>query len=313
MYPDGKPYYSLNYYLKQKFGTKVAKLPIDAGFSCPNRDGTISTGGCTFCSPRGSGDFTQGSNYSISEQLEYGKDLIFKKWPQASFMPYFQAYTNTYAPVALLQQHYEEALSFPHVVGLSIATRPDCLGEDIIVLLAQLQQKTTLWVELGLQTSNEETAKKINRGYPTSVFEQGVFALHNKGIEVIAHVILGLPGETIEDMLQTIFYLNKLPISGIKLQLLHVLSGTPMAEEYLKGNFSTLSQEEYTDILCQCIGHIRKDIVIHRLTGDGDPKHLLAPLWSLHKRNVLNTIHKELKQRKITQGCFLSSNFNKLS
>ncbi len=313
MYPDGRPYFSLNCYLKQKFVTKVVKLSIDAGFSCPNRDGTISTGGCSFCSPRGSGDFTWGKQYSIFQQLDYGKKLVSAKWEHAKYIAYFQAFTNTYAPVEVLAQKYQEALSFPDLVGVSIATRPDCLGEDVITLLDALQKKTTLWVELGLQTSNEVTAEKIKRGYHNATFEQAVLSLHNKGIDVIVHVILGLPNETKEDMLKTIYYLNQLPIRGIKLQLLHVLEGTPLAQEYKDGSFQTLAQDEYIDILCQCIGYLRKDIIIHRLTGDGDSKLLLAPTWSLHKKMVLNAIHKELKKSQITQGCFISSNLHELS
>lgn len=305
MYSDGKPYYSLNSYYREKFGKKIAKLSLDAGFSCPNRDGTISTGGCTFCSIKGSGDFASERQHSITEQLQSAKELVSNKWQNAEYIAYFQAFTNTYAPVEVLKQKYYEALSFPNIVGISIATRPDCLDEDVLSLLSQLNQETALWLELGLQSSNEKTAKRICRGYPNKTFEKAVYELHNRKIEVITHVILGLPEETIDDMINTIYYLNKLPIQGIKLQLLHVLEYTSLAEEYKKGVFETLNQEEYIEILCQCIGHLRPDIVIHRLTGDGNPETLLAPLWSLRKRTVLNTLHKELKQRGITQGCYL--------
>ncbi len=225
-----------------------------------------------------------------------------KKWQNPNYIAYFQAFTNTYAPVSVLRQKYEEALSDPEIIGLAIATRPDCLDEDVLELLDELNQKTALCVELGLQTSNEKTAKAIRRGYENIIFENAVHDLKKRKIEVVVHVILGLPNETKEDILKTISYLNALPIDGVKLQLLHVLKDTPLAEDYAKGKFSVLSKEAYIDILCSCIALLRPDLVIHRITGDGPRESLIAPLWSLHKRDVLNSIHKELKLRDIFQG-----------
>ena len=302
MYQDGKPYHSLNSYYQKKFGHKTVKLPLDGGFNCPNRDGKIATGGCIFCSAKGSGDFTPSRYLSITEQLQISKEKLLHKWQNPKYIAYFQAFTNTYAPVSVLRTKYEEALSDPEIIGLSIATRPDCLDDDVLELLEELTHKTSLCVELGLQTSNQDTAKAIHRGYENMVFEKAVHDLKERKIEVVVHVILGLPNETKEDMRNTISYLNALPIDGIKLQLLHVLKDTPLAESYQNGDFTVLSKDAYIDILCSCIALLRPDIVIHRMTGDGPKESLLAPLWSLQKRDVLNSIHKELKLRNISQG-----------
>ncbi len=301
IYNDGKPYYSLNAAYRERFGKKTVKISLDAGFTCPNRDGTLDTRGCIFCSARGSGDFAAIGN-SIAEQIEYGKKQ--QKWQGLSpcYIAYFQAFTNTYAPVAKLKSLYEQALCCNDIVGISIATRPDCLPKEVIALLEEINQKTALWLELGLQTIHQPSIELIRRGYSNDVFEKAVMALSQKKIEIVVHIILGLPHETKQDMLSTIEYINQFPIKGVKLQLLHVLEDTDLADYYQKGNFNTLSLEQYVDIVCDCIEHLRKDIVIHRLTGDGNAEKLLAPLWSKQKRLVLNTIHKTLKQRHSFQG-----------
>lgn len=301
IYSDGKPYYSLNNAYRQKFGKKTVKISLDAGFTCPNRDGTLGTRGCIFCSKKGSGDFTAKGS-TIAEQIAYGKNQ--KKWQGQSpcYIAYFQAFTNTYAPVTVLKQLYEQAICCDDVVGISIATRPDCLGEDVLCLFSEMNKKTDVCVELGLQTIKQSSVELIRRGYQNNVFEKAVLELSKRNIEIVVHVILGLPHETKEDMINTIKYINQFPVSGIKLQLLHVLSDSDLAQYYREGNFETLCLESYVDIVCDCIEQIRPDIVIHRLTGDGDEKNLIAPLWSKNKRLVLNTIHKTLKQRNAFQG-----------
>lgn len=299
---DNKPYRSLNEYYREIFGRKTAKISLDGGFTCPNRDGTCGERGCLFCSAGGSGDFAENAALSITEQIENGKKQTSDKWKDPAYVAYFQAFTNTYAPVEELRRKYEEALSCDGVEGISIATRSDCLPEDVLDLLAELNQKTKLWVELGLQTSDEESAKRIRRGYPLSVFEKAVKDLAKWKIPVIVHVILGLPGENRETILNTIDCVNRLPVQGIKLQLLHVLSDSDLAKLYEAGNYTPLTKEEYIALVGDCIAHLREDIVIHRLTGDGDKNTLLAPLWSLRKRDVLNSLHKYLKENNIRQG-----------
>lgn len=299
---DNKPYRSLNEYYREIFGRKTAKISLDGGFTCPNRDGTCGERGCLFCSAGGSGDFAENAALSITEQIENGKKQTSDKWKDPAYVAYFQAFTNTYAPVEELRRKYEEALSCDGVEGISIATRSDCLPEDVLDLLAELNQKTKLWVELGLQTSDEESAKRIRRGYPLSVFEKAVHDLAERKIPVIVHVILGLPGENRETILNTIDCVNRLPVQGIKLQLLHVLSDSDLAKLYETGNYTPLTKEEYIALVGDCIAHLREDIVIHRLTGDGDKNTLLAPLWSLRKRDVLNSLHKYLKENNIRQG-----------
>ena len=299
---DNKPYRSLNEYYREVFGRKTAKISLDGGFTCPNRDGTCGTRGCLFCSAGGSGDFAENASLSITEQVAQGKAQTSDKWKDPAYVAYFQAFTNTYAPAEELRQKYEEALSCEGVEGLSIATRADCLPEDVLDLLAELNQKTKLWVELGLQTADEISAEFIRRGYPFHVFEKVVLDLAERDIPVIVHVILGLPGETRETILHTIDCVNHLPVQGIKLQLLHVLADSDLAEIYEKGDYIPLTKEEYISLVGDCIAHLREDIVIHRLTGDGDKNTLLAPLWSLKKRDVLNSLHKYLKENHIRQG-----------
>jgi radical SAM protein (TIGR01212 family) len=297
-----KPYRSLNEYYREIFGRKTAKISLDGGFTCPNRDGTCGEKGCLFCSAGGSGDFAENAALSITEQVEKGKSQTSDKWKDPAYVAYFQAFTNTYAPVEELRRKYEEALSCEGVEGISIATRSDCLPEDVLELLSELNQKTRLWVELGLQTSDEDSARFIRRGYPLCVFEKAVHDLADRNIPVIVHVILGLPNETRETVLKTIDCINHLPVQGIKLQLLHVLSDSDLAEIYENGGYPPLTKEEYISLVGDCIARLREDIVIHRLTGDGDRNTLLAPLWSLRKRDVLNSLHKYLKENNIRQG-----------
>ena len=297
-----KPSRSLNEYYREIFERKTAKISLDGGFTCPNRDGTCGTRGCLFCSAGGSGDFAENAALSITEQVAQGKSQTSDKWKDPAYVAYFQAFTNTYAPKEELRRKYEEALSCEGIKGLSIATRADCLPEDVLDLLEELNDKTKLWVELGLQTSDDASAEFIHRGYPLSVFEKAVHDLAERNIPVIVHVILGLPGESRETILKTIDCVNRLPIQGIKLQLLHVLSDSDLAEIYEAGNYTPLTKEEYIALVGDCIARLREDIVIHRLTGDGDKNTLLAPLWSLRKRDVLNSLHKYLKENGIRQG-----------
>lgn len=301
-----KPYHSLDYELKQRFGEKVYKLTLNGGMSCPNRDGKLSFGGCIFCSEGGSGDFAASACLSIPEQLQDAKKRLDKKRPADRYIAYFQAYTNTYAPVEYLRRIFTEAIEDPQVVLLSIATRPDCLPEEVIDLLAELNRKKPVWVELGLQTIHEESARFIRRGYPLEVFTDAVNRLNRAGIEVVAHVILGLPGETAQMMLETVTYLNRLPIHGIKLQLLHVLKHTDLAAYYQSTGFPVLSEDEYVSLVIQCIEHLRPEITVHRITGDGPKDLLIAPLWSSAKRSVLNHIHHEMKLQNSWQGKSLS-------
>lgn len=299
---NGKPYHSFDYMLKERFGEKIYKVALDAGMTCPNRDGTLGSRGCIFCSAGGSGDFVGSRQDSITQQIEKQAASIRQKRGVAKFIAYFQAYTNTYAPVDYLRKIYTEAISHPDIVAISIGTRPDCLDEDILQLLDELNQKKPVWVELGLQTIHETTARYIRRGYPLSCFEQAVSELRKRNLDVIVHTILGLPGESKNDILSTIEYLNHRDIQGIKLQLLHVLKGTDLAEDYLAGKFQVYSMEEYLELVIDCLEHLNPEIVIHRLTGDGPKDLLIAPLWSSAKRTVLNTLHRECKLRHAFQG-----------
>lgn len=297
-----KPYYSLDWYLKQRFGGKIYKVALNGGMTCPNRDGTIGVGGCIFCSAGGSGDFAGDAKDSITAQIEQGIANT-AKFHAKGYIAYFQAFTNTYAPIKRLRALYMEAVRHPNVVAVSIATRPDCLSEQVLDLLSEVNQIKPVWVELGLQSIHEETAKYIRRGYPLSCYEQAVEKLRARNLEVITHVILGLPGENKAAMLQTIHYLNRMDIQGIKLQLLHVISGTDLAKDYEAGKFQVLTQEQYIDIVVDCIANLSPNFVIHRLTGDGPKEQLIAPLWSCRKMSVLNEIHHTLKIKAITQGC----------
>ncbi len=303
-----KRYHSLDYEMKSRYGQKLYKLALDGGFTCPNRDGTLDTRGCIFCSAGGSGDFAADRNLTVTEQIEQAKMRLSGKQTGSLFIAYFQAYTGTYAPVEYLRSVYEEAISRPDIAILSIATRPDCLSREVLDLLEELNAVKPVWVELGLQTIHPQTAEYIRRGYSLSVFDQAVAALTARGIEVIVHVILGLPGESADDMLSTVRYIARMPISGVKFQLLHVLRGTDLYMDYQKHLFQVLSMEEYTDILIRCMELLPPHIVIHRLTGDGPRSILEAPEWSLHKKQVLNYIYHSMKVRDTWQGKSHSKN-----
>lgn len=298
----GKPYHSLDFMLRERFGEKVYKLTLNGGMTCPNRDGKIGNRGCIFCSEGGSGDFAGDAGESITSQIEHQKKLIQSKRPVRKFVAYFQAYTNTYAPTEYLRKIFTEAISCPDVVALSIGTRPDCLGEDVLNLLAELNRQKPVWVELGLQTIHEDTALYIRRGYSLNCFEEAVTQLRLRNLEVIVHTILGLPGEDKERVLETISYLNTQPIQGIKMQLLHVLKNTDLANDYLSGKFDILSEDEYLDLVIACLEHLSPEIVVHRVTGDGPKDLLIAPLWSGAKRTVLNELHHRMKTRNTWQG-----------
>ena len=297
-----KRYHSLNYFLREKFGDKVFKIALDAGFSCPNRDGTISSGGCLFCSERGSGDFAGNRRFSITKQFEDIKIMMSKKWKSGKYIAYFQAYTNTYATIEVLREKYEEAISQEGVVALAIATRPDCLDDDVLDLIEEYSHRVYTWVELGLQTSNDESAKIINRGYKLLRFEEALIELNKRNIDVVVHTIFGLPGESKEDMLKTIDYVAHKDIKGIKMHLLHLMENTPMVELYEKEKLKFLEQDEYIDIICKAITMLPPNMVIHRLTGDAPRELLIGPMWSLKKWEVLNAIDNTLKELDLYQG-----------
>lgn len=285
-------YYSFNQYLRNKFGCKVYKISINGGFTCPNRDGAIDTRGCIFCSAGGSGDFAESPSLSITQQIENGKKRVEKKIKSGKYIAYFQAFTNTYAPVNVLRKKYLEAVNHPDIVMLSIATRPDCLSSEVLSLLKEINKIKPVMVELGLQTIHEKTAKYIRRGYSLNVYDEAVRNLKNIGINIVVHLIIGLPFESKEDILESVKYVCDSGIDGIKLQLLHILKGTDLEKDYQNGLFSALSMEEYLDIIKSCVEIIPKNIVIHRLTGDGAKMDLIAPLWSADKKKVLNAINK---------------------
>ncbi|PHV70343.1 TIGR01212 family radical SAM protein [Sporanaerobium hydrogeniformans] len=298
-------FYSLNRFLREAHGSKVIKLSIDGGFTCPNRDGKLSTKGCLFCSAEGSGDFTPSAQLSITQQLHSALDLVSKKWPQSTkYIAYFQSYTNTYAPLATLKAKYEEALAFPQLVGLAIATRPDCLEDETVAYLQELSTRTHLWIELGLQTSNEASARQMNRGYTLDCFKDAVFKLASYGIEVVAHLIIGLPGETLEDYLATARFIGQLPLQGVKIHMLHILDDSPLGRIYQKNPFPLLTEEEYIFAVGEILKLLPSHFVIHRLTGDGAGDHLLAPLWTRNKKQVLNHLNHYLKLHDIYQGKF---------
>lgn len=284
----------LNEYLRERFGCKVYKIAINAGLTCPNRDGKLGFSGCIFCSAGGSGEFAGDASGSITEQIEEGKKLISSKIKEGKFIAYFQAYTNTYAPVPVLRKIFFEAAKHPDIVALSIATRPDCLPDDVLGLLEELNRIKPVWVELGLQTIHKKTADYIRRGYDLDVYDNAVSELKKRGIEVITHVILGLPGEDMNMMKETVKYVCDKGTDGIKLQLLHVLRDTDLEKDYLEGRFKVLTEDEYINILKECVKIIPENVVIHRLTGDGDKKILVAPLWSGDKKHMINRIRKEV-------------------
>lgn len=295
-------YYSLNEYLQMRFGTKVYKLALDGGFTCPNRDGRIDTRGCIFCSGGGSGEFAQRRCDSIYNQIELAKKRVSSKMKKGKYIAYFQAFTNTYASVSYLETIFTQAILNDDIVALSIATRPDCLPDEVISLLSKLNKIKPVWIELGLQTIHNSTAAYIRRGYDLPVFENAIEMLKKVGIEVIVHIILGLPGESKEQMLQTVDYVGHSGAKGIKLQLLHILKGTDLANDFANRVFKTLEMDEYIDLLCDCLEILPSDMVIHRITGDGDKRLLIAPMWSANKKVVLNSINKVLNDRNIIQS-----------
>ena len=285
-------YKSLNQYLKERFGTKVYKIALSSGCTCPNRDGTVGVGGCIFCADTGSGDFAQSATLPIKEQIQLAKEKVASKNKGGKYIAYFQSFTNTYGSVEFLEPKFLEAMEDDEVVAVSIATRPDCLPEEILDMLSRLNTIKPVWVELGLQTIHPKTAEYIRRGYPLEVYDKAVKDLHAIGVEVITHVIIGLPGETKEDMLQTVCYVVESKVEGIKLQLLHVIEGTDLAKDYEAGDFNTLTMEEYLQIIKACVDLIPETMVIHRLTGDGNKRTLIAPLWSADKKRVLNALNE---------------------
>lgn len=297
-----KPYYSLNAYLRKRFDKKLYKVSLDGGMTCPNRDGKLGNRGCIFCSAGGSGEFSGDSSLSITKQIDEQINSIRSKRPVEQFIAYFQAYTNTYAPVSHLKKIFAEAVGHPDISVLSIGTRPDCLESEVLDLLSELNKIKPVWVELGLQTIHEKTASYIRRGYELPCFLKAVSDLHERGLEIIVHLILGLPGEGEKEIMETIEFMNTLPVNGIKLQLLHVLEGTDLALEYRQGKFRTLTQQQYLDLVITCVEHLRPDMVIHRLTGDGPKDLLIAPKWSSAKRSVLNDLHHQMSIQGVCQG-----------
>ncbi len=311
---NGKPYHSLDYEMKRRFGTKVYKIALEGGMTCPNRDGIIGTGGCIFCSAGGSGDFAvplQGAagmtEESVHRQIDLAISRISRKMGSSpgAYIAYFQSYTNTYAPVSYLRQLFTAAILHPEIRALSIATRPDCLPEEVLDLLEELNQIKPVWIELGLQTIHPDTARLIRRGYELDCFTDAKNRLRRRGLEVIVHVILGLPGEDRTQMLETVSWLGSNDIQGIKLQLLHILKGTDLALLYEQTPFPVMSMEEYLDLVIDCVSLLPPEIVIHRITGDGPKNLLIAPLWSANKRLVLNTLTRRFQERGITQGCHI--------
>ncbi|MFC6039133.1 TIGR01212 family radical SAM protein [Paenisporosarcina macmurdoensis] len=299
---DGKRYYTWNRHLRDEFGMKIFKVALDAGFDCPNRDGTVAFGGCTFCSVAGSGDFAGDRVDSIVDQFEERKNKMHQKWKDAKYMAYFQAYTNTHAPLSVIKEKFEAALAIDGVVGLSIATRPDCLPDDVVEYLAELNERTYLWVELGLQTVHERTANLINRAHDFSCYLEGVQKLRNHGIRVCTHIINGLPLENNEMMLETVREVAKLDVQGIKIHLLHLLKGTPMIKQYEKGLVEFMDKDQYIQLVVDQLELLPPEMVIHRITGDGPINLMIGPMWSVNKWDVLNGVDAELERRGSWQG-----------
>lgn len=294
-------YRSLNDEMREKFGEKVYKLALDGGFTCPNRDGTLGSRGCIFCLG-GSGDFAQKPCESIFDQIENAKSGVAHKNPSGKYIAYFQSYTNTYAPVEKLRKLFFDAINHPDICGISIGTRPDCLPDEVVSLLSEINRIKPVWVELGLQTIHPKTAEYIRRGYDLSVFDLAVEKLKAENIYVVVHMIIGLPFESAEDIYKTAEYIGKSGADGIKLQLLHILDGTDLATDYKNGIFRALELDEYINILEECIRRLPKSMTVHRITGDGNKKHLIAPLWSADKKRVLNAINSAFKRDNLEQG-----------
>ncbi len=301
-FDNNKRYHTWNYYLRNTFGEKIFKVSINAGFTCPNIDGKVAYGGCTYCSKEGSGDFAGNPKDDLIKQFNEIKEMMLKKWPNAKYIGYFQAYTNTYAPLEVLKEKYETILAQDDVVGLSISTRPDCLEDDVVEYLAELNERTNLWVELGLQTIHDSTSKIINRGHDYKTFLEGVEKLKAKNIKIVVHIINGLPGEDYNMMMETAKAVADLNVHGIKIHLLHVIKDTPMARMLEKNMMSLMTQEEYVNLVCDQLEILPPEMVIHRLTGDGKKEDLVGPLWSLKKWEVLNAIDDTMKSRDSYQG-----------
>ncbi|MEH7437614.1 TIGR01212 family radical SAM protein [Neobacillus drentensis] len=299
---DDKRYHTWNYHLRNQFGHKVFKVALDGGFDCPNRDGTVAHGGCTFCSASGSGDFAGNRADDLEKQFIDIKEKMHTKWKDGKYMAYFQAYTNTHAPVAVLREKFERVLQQEGVVGLSIATRPDCLPDDVVEYLAELNQRTYLWVELGLQTVHERTASLINRAHDFQCYIDGVNKLRKHGIRICSHIINGLPLESYDMMMETAREVAKLDVQGIKIHLLHLLKGTPMVKQYEKGMLEFLSKEDYIKLVCDQLEILSPEMIVHRITGDGPIDLMVGPMWSVNKWEVLNSIDAELKKRDSWQG-----------
>lgn len=302
MIDNKKAYYSLNEFLRNKFNEKVMKISLDGGFSCPNRDGKVGKKGCIFCSERGSGDFSGDRLKSISSQFIDVKKVMNEKWKNGKYIAYFQAYTNTYDTIENLDRKYNEAVSMEGVVCLAIATRPDCIDEEVCKLLKKYNERVYTWVELGFQTSNEKTAELINRGYKNEVYEKAVKLLHEYGIDVVTHIIFGLPEETHDDMIETVKFVIKNKVKGVKFHLLHLIKNTALVKLYNEGRLKFLEQDEYIDLLIESIEMLPKDVVVHRLTGDSPRDLLIGPMWSLKKWEILNEIDRKFKERKTYQG-----------
>lgn len=297
-----KKYHSLDYEMKKIFGEKAIKLIIDGGFTCPNRDGTAGYRGCIFCSERGSGDFSSERCKSIEKQIEEQKQIMSGKWKSSTYIAYFQSYTNTYDSVENLRKRFYEALDCENIKGLAIATRPDCIDEQVLELLSELNSKTFLWIELGLQTADDKTAEFLRRGYKTQQFREVCSQLKNKNIRTVVHMIMGLPGEIKTDMLNTVKYVAELNLWGVKIHMLHILRETDLADYYMQNPFHILTLEEYVDVVCDSLELLSEGTVVHRLTGDGKKSDLIEPLWTLHKLKVLSDIDKTLKIRESYQG-----------
>lgn len=299
---DNKRYYTLNYFYKKKFGCKVFKVSLNGNFSCPNKDGSVGTGGCIFCSKLGSGDFAGNYRHDLVTQFNEVKEIMHKKWPEAKYIGYFQANTNTYASVNELKEKYETILNLDNVIGLNIATRSDAISEDVLEYLTELNKRTFLTIELGLQSMHDDTLKYINRGHDLKNFDECVKKLQDRGIRVIAHIINGLPGETKEMMLETAKHLNELKVDGVKIHMLHIIKNTRLADLYNEEHFHILTEKEYIDIVINQLEVLNENIVINRITGDPVKEDLIAPTWLLKKFCVLNDIDKEMVKRNTYQG-----------
>ena len=299
---SNKRYHTLDYFYKSKFNSKVFKVSLNGNFTCPNRDGKVGIGGCIYCSDSGSGDFAGNKNKDLYEQFIEVRDIMLKKWPDSKYIAYFQANTNTYAPIEVLREKYEEVLGFDNVIGLSIATRPDCISDECMDYLEELSSRTYLTVELGLQTIHDSTSKLINRCHDLKCFESCVLELRKRNINVVVHIINGLPYETKAMMIDTVKFLNKFDIQGIKIHMLHILKGTALEKIYNKEKFDILSREAYVDVVCDQLEYLRDDIVINRITGDPKLDDLVEPSWLIKKFGVLNEIDKEMVKRDSYQG-----------